>query len=609
MSAAGSTIPGSETTEPTPASAAGQPRVANTRDAIVVCARFRPENPLERRQKGRNVVSFHDGKAVTVDVGATDYRGDGREGYTFTFDRAFAPDSTQEEVYNATARPIVQDVIDGYYATVFAYGQTGSGKTFTMEGPHDGRDDTSEGVIPRAVKQLFDHVEQMREPNIEVTISASYVEIYMERVRDLLDKTGKKTNLEVRVDLSRGVYVDGATEVQVNSDGELLGLLSKGSHRRHVSATGMNEESSRSHAIFMINVVRKDTADLTARTGKLFLVDLAGSEMVSKTGASGQQLEEAKLINKSLSSLGLVIKALTERNVSFVPYRDSKLTRILQDSLGGSARACLIIACSPSSYNVSETISTLRFGTRAKFIRNKPRVHVGYGGTKLDELLQKKERLIEDMREEIAVLQSERAQLLTANKLYHDRFGDIAPTGEGAPPALTEVVESYQQHVVRMRHELQAIEREAKLTRSATAEVQQHLREERVVFGKVGAAIAGLVERFGDTIDGLREDGRAIGDMLHLGRWRCEEVLRKMAPLARAAGAVLTAATRLRGEAEEVAAGGGRKEGGAGAARAKAKVAAKAGGVSAGKGGELPAPETGFGRKALVSDPGIKAGQ
>ena len=160
------------------------------------------------------------------------------------------------------------------------------------------------------------------------------------------------------------MYIDGATEIVVNSDLELLKILETGSHKRHVSGTSMNVESSRSHAICMISLAAKNTSDLTVKTGKLFLVDLAGSEMVRKTGATDQRLQEAKQINKSLTSLGIVIKTLTERKLNaHVPYRDSKLTRILQDSLGGTSRASLI-ACSPSSFNVAETIAT--WGTVAR---------------------------------------------------------------------------------------------------------------------------------------------------------------------------------------------------------------------------------------------------
>jgi len=341
----------------------------------------------------------------------------------------------------------------------------------------------------------------------------------------------------------------------------------------------MNTESSRSHACLMVTVVQKNKNDLTARTGKLFMVDLAGSEMTSKTGATGDRLEEAKLINKSLSALGLVIKALTDKGSTFVPYRDSKLTRILQDSLGGSSRACLIVACSPSSCNVAETISTLRFGTRAKFIRNKPKVHVGYGGTKMDELLQRREAQVMQLREELAALYTEKHRLAAQNDLYLKRFGPLDGPGEGVD--LKGVVEGYQQQLIRVRGEVGAIAREAQLTRQAVAEVDKHLREERVLFMKLGTLLArsfGLAaERAGGALDPAeRALEREAAEMVTMGKWRGEEVLKKMGPLGRAAQAVQEAARAVEDQGGPLRDANGRRvAAGAGvpSARATARAA------------------------------------
>lgn len=191
----------------------------------------------------------------------------------------------------------------------------------------------------------------------------------------------------------------------------------------------MNAQSSRSHAIFMLTIHQKDRKDLTVKTGKLFLVDLAGSEMVGKTGAQGTRLEEAKTINKSLSALGNVIKALTDGKLSHVPYRDSKLTRLLSDSLGGGARTALIIACSPSTYNAPETVSTLRFGQRAKQIKNKLRKHVGYGGTDMDEVLLKREQEIETLQGQLHAVERETRLDRRDVKRYRAIFG-----GGGSSP-------------------------------------------------------------------------------------------------------------------------------------------------------------------------------
>ncbi|KAJ3603245.1 hypothetical protein NHX12_030987, partial [Muraenolepis orangiensis] len=282
-----------------------------------------------------------------------------REGRTYAFDRVFPASSTQEQVYDACARQIVKDVLGGYNGTIFAYGQTSSGKTHTMEGKlHDPQ---GMGIIPRIAEDIFQHIFSMDE-NLEFHIKVSYFEIYMDKIRDLLDVT--KTNLSVHEDKHRVPYVKGCTERFVSSPEEVMDIIDEGKANRHVAVTNMNEHSSRSHSIFLINIKQEHVETEQKICGKLYLVDLAGSEKVSKTGAEGAVLDEAKNINRSLSALGNVISALAEGTKSHVPYRDSKMTRILQDSLGGNCRTTMFICCSPSSYNDVETRSTLMFGQR-----------------------------------------------------------------------------------------------------------------------------------------------------------------------------------------------------------------------------------------------------
>lgn len=206
------------------------------------------------------------------------------------------------------------------------------------------------------------------EVNLEFHIKVSYYEIYMDKIRDLLDVT--KINLSVHEDKNRVPYVKGATERFVSSPEEVFEVIEEGKSNRHVAVTNMNEHSSRSHSVFLINVKQENLENQKKLSGKLYLVDLAGSEKVSKTGAEGSVLDEAKNINKSLSALGNVISALADGNKSHIPYRDSKLTRILQESLGGNARTTIVICCSPASFNESETKSTLDFGKRAKTVKN-----------------------------------------------------------------------------------------------------------------------------------------------------------------------------------------------------------------------------------------------
>ncbi|KAG7503402.1 hypothetical protein JOB18_037891 [Solea senegalensis] len=320
---------------------------------VRVMCRFRPLNEAEINRGDQYIPKFKDEDTVVI------------TGKPYAFDRVLPPNTSQEHVYDQCAKQIVKDVLGGYNGTIFAYGQTSSGKTHTMEGKlHDPQ---LMGIIPRISHDIFDHIYSMDE-NLEFHIKVSYFEIYLDKIRDLLDVS--KTNLSVHEDKNRVPYVKGCTERFVSSPEEVMDVIDEGKANRHVAVTNMNEHSSRSHSIFLINIKQENIETEKKLSGKLYLVDLAGSEKVSKTGAEGAVLDEAKNINKSLSALGNVISALAEGTKSHVPYRDSKMTRILQDSLGGNCRTTIIICCSPSIYNEAETKSTLMFGQRAKTIKN-----------------------------------------------------------------------------------------------------------------------------------------------------------------------------------------------------------------------------------------------
>jgi kinesin family protein 5 len=334
-------------------------------------------------------------------------------------------DCKQQDIFDFSIRPTVDDILNGYNGTVFAYGQTGAGKSYTMMGTNID-DDVGRGVIPRIVEQIFESI--MTSPStIEYTVRVSYMEIYMERIRDLL--APQNDNLPVHEEKNRGVYVKGLLEIYVSSVQEVYEVMRRGGNARAVAATNMNQESSRSHSIFVITVTQKNIETGSAKSGQLFLVDLAGSEKVGKTGASGQTLEEAKKINKSLSALGMVINALTDGKSSHVPYRDSKLTRILQESLGGNSRTTLIINCSPSSYNDAETLSTLRFGMRAKSIKNKAKVNAELSPAELKSLLKKAQGQVTNFESYISNLEGE-IQLW--------RSGESVPKEKWAQPGATD---------------------------------------------------------------------------------------------------------------------------------------------------------------------------
>ncbi|CAJ0580884.1 unnamed protein product, partial [Mesorhabditis spiculigera] len=322
---------------------------------VQVFCRIRPMNRKEEDSKEKFLPKFTPGTEDQVSVA----------GKVYLFDKVFKPNSTQEQVYKGAASHIVQDVLEGYNGTVFAYGQTSSGKTHTMEGVF--ADHELRGIIPRIVDDIFTHIYGM-DVKLEFQIKVSYFEIYNEKIRDLLDVT--KVNLAIHEDKNRVPYVKGATEQAVSTPEEIMGCIEQGKSNRMVAVTNMNEHSSRSHSVFLIHIQQRDTETNKQLSGKLYLVDLAGSEKVSKTGAEGSVLEEAKNINKSLTTLGMVIAALAEGNKSHIPYRDSKLTRILQESLGGNSRTTVVICASPAEYNEAETKSTLQFGARAKTIKN-----------------------------------------------------------------------------------------------------------------------------------------------------------------------------------------------------------------------------------------------
>ncbi|KAH7284695.1 hypothetical protein KP509_34G066800 [Ceratopteris richardii] len=350
------------TASPFPSSAAGRSLISDCKERVQVVVRCRPLSEREIAAGHKSCVLI-DKERNTVQI--------------FTFDRAYDESCTQRQLYRDVAYSIVHSVMCGYNGTVLAYGQTASGKTYTMEGCDYCPD--LWGIIPNAFEHIFNHIRQSQSSD-SFLVRVSYLEIYNEEIHDLLspDTNGRKLELKERPET--GVYVKNLTSLSVNSFADINHLLMVGKRNRAVGATIMNQDSSRSHSIFTVTVETSSLAPqgngkMHVRVGKLNLVDLAGSERLAKSGATGERFKEMTKINWSLSALANVISALVDGKATHIPYRDSKLTRLLQDSLGGNTCTVMIANIGPADYNYEESVSTLRYAHRAKSIRNKPQVN------------------------------------------------------------------------------------------------------------------------------------------------------------------------------------------------------------------------------------------
>ncbi|XP_042355928.1 kinesin family member 4 [Plectropomus leopardus] len=363
--------------------------MTNEDDKVIpvrVALRCRPLVPKEINEGCQCCLTFVPGEPQVI-VGTEK---------AFTYDYVFDPTTEQEEVFNTTVSPLLSGLFKGYHATVLAYGQTGSGKTYSMGGTYTSaqENDPTVGVIPRVIRMIFE--EREKKTDCEFCLAVSYLEIYNEDILDLLSASKDKPSLSIREDPKEGIKIVGLTERRVFNAHEMVGCLEVGNSARTVGSTAMNAASSRSHAIFTITLEqRRGTDKADSVVSKLHLVDLAGSERQKKTKAEGDRLKEGISINRGLLSLGNVISALGDESKknTFVPYRDSKLTRLLQDSLGGNSHTLMIACVSPADSNLEETINTLRYADRARKIKNKPIVNVDPRAAEMNRLKQQVQEL------------------------------------------------------------------------------------------------------------------------------------------------------------------------------------------------------------------------
>jgi kinesin family protein 11 len=332
---------------------------------VQVAVRCRPLNAEEKRLTQPNVIVCDtENRSLKVAFGPN-----GKKiSKSYTFDKVFGMYSTQKEVFEGVVRPIVDEALAGFNCTIFAYGQTGTGKTHTMEG--DIHSEEHAGIVPRTVNTIL---QQLEASDSEYTIRVSFLELYNEELQDLLNTSGDR-KLKLCEDLKKGVVCQNLEEITVLNAGDIFEILQKGILQRQTAETMMNKSSSRSHSIFTMKIMIKEynvDGEEVVRHGQLNLVDLAGSECIGRSGAKNDRAREAGSINQSLLTLGRVITALVDHH-GHIPYRDSKLTRLLQESLGGRAKTCIIATLSPSQLAVEETMSTLEYAYRAKSIKNVP---------------------------------------------------------------------------------------------------------------------------------------------------------------------------------------------------------------------------------------------
>ncbi|CAH0727551.1 unnamed protein product, partial [Brenthis ino] len=381
-------------------------------DKIKVAVRVRPFNRREI-ELGTQCVVEMEGQQTVLQYPQSTHDKERKQPKTFAFDHCFysleptLPNfASQKTVFECLGRDILDNAFEGYNACIFAYGQTGSGKSYTMmgaPGPNEG------GIIPRLCDALFERIAvQQSPPALTYKVEVSYMEIYNERVHDLLDPETTRRSLRVREHVVLGPYVDGLSQLAVTSFQDIDNLMTEGNKSRTVAATNMNSESSRSHAVFSVVLTQTLCDSATGVTGekvaRLSLVDLAGSERAVKTGAVGDRLKEGSNINKSLTTLGLVISKLADQSSGknnkdkFVPYRDSVLTWLLKDNLGGNSKTVMVATISPAADNYEETLSTLRYADRAKRIVNHAVVNEDPNARIIRELRQEVEALKEMLK-------------------------------------------------------------------------------------------------------------------------------------------------------------------------------------------------------------------
>ncbi|KAG9268501.1 kinesin family member 3Cb [Astyanax mexicanus] len=477
--------------------------VGKKSETIKVVVRCRPVNKKEEAMSHEKIVE------VDIKLGQVrvhNPKGPGTLVKAFTFDAVYDMASKQTDLYDYSCKPLIDSVLQGFNGTVFAYGQTGTGKTYTMQGLP--MDPERRGVIPNSFQHIFTHIS--RSQNQQYLVRVSYLEIYQDEIRDLVCKDNNK-KLELKENPELGVYVKGLSSVVTKNIKEIEHVMNLGNQSRSVGFTKMNERSSRSHAIFVVTIECSEMGidgEEHIRVGKLNMVDLAGSERQSKTGVQGMRFKEAAKINLSLCALGNVISALVDGKSSHIPYRDSKLTRLLQDSLGGNSKTVMVATIGPTSCHYEETLTTLRFANRAKNIKNRPKINED-----------PKDALLREFQEEIARLKAqleERGMLAKERRRRRNsmRMKRSVSTGEVEVPRNREVdvVEMVEEESAEEHWWKQQVGQMAKNAANDSPEVRRKL-------GMVGEKAKTMEELLGEqqTMEIMIEKYKALESKLLTG--------------------------------------------------------------------------------------------
>lgn len=477
---------------------------------INVVVRCRGRSEREVRENSGVVVSTNGVKGQTVELSMGP---NAISNKTYHFDRVFSPAADQAIIFEDVVAPTLTEMLSGYNCTIFAYGQTGTGKTYTMSGDMTdtlGLLSDAAGIIPRVLYSLFQKLET---DEVECSVKCSFIELYNEELRDLLS-IDDSVKLKIYDDASKknhiATTVQGMEESHIKSAAAGIKLLQAGSHRRQVAATKCNDLSSRSHTVFTITTHLKkvnEAGEDYICSGKLNLVDLAGSENIQRSGAENKRAAEAGLINKSLLTLGRVINALVDRS-SHIPYRESKLTRLLQDSLGGRTKTCIIATVSPAKSNLEETISTLDYAFRAKNIRNKPQVN---------SLISKK-TLLREYTSEIEKLKSELIATRQRNGVYltNEQYEEITVESESRRILSDEQKARIETMEVSLRNKVQelfSLTNNFTLLKRDTESTRTTLESTKDVLIKTEAVLANTQELLADE-HALREAHQATEEEL-----------------------------------------------------------------------------------------------